>query len=156
MSFRARPAGRRGISFLSDYHSERMWEIFVFRGAVIPNEHEESQSIVLSNAVGSSYIEFSWQEILHSTLFRSEWHVIPSEAGRPTRNLLFIWLSFRTHVRNLCFSGSCHSEWTWGIPIYCSLECSRKFIHRILLAGDSLLHAVLFRTSERKGKSFWK
>ena len=72
MSFRARPAGRRGISFLSDYHSERMWEIFVFRGAVIPNEHEESQSIVLSNAVGSSYIEFSWQEILYFMLFCSE------------------------------------------------------------------------------------
>ena len=68
----------------------------------------------------------------------------------------FIWLSFRTHVRNLCFSRSCHSEWTWGIPIYCSLECSRRFIHRILLAGDSLLHAVLFRTSERKEKNFWK
>ena len=72
MSFRARPVGRRGISFLSDYHSERMWEIFVFRGAVIPNEHEESQSIVLSNAVGSSYIEFSWQEILYFMLFCSE------------------------------------------------------------------------------------
>ena len=80
MSFRARPVGRRGISFLSDYHSERMWEIFVFRGAVIPNEHEESQSIVLSNAVGSSYIDFSWQEILHSTLFRSEWHVEKEKA----------------------------------------------------------------------------
>ena len=72
MSFRARPVGRRGISFLSDYHSERMWEIFVFRGAVIPNEHEESQSIVLSNAVGGSYIEFSWQEILYFMLFCSE------------------------------------------------------------------------------------
>ena len=72
LSFRARPVGRRGISFLSDYHSERMWEIFVFRGAVILNEHEESQSIVLSNAVGSSYIEFSWQEILYFMLFCSE------------------------------------------------------------------------------------
>ena len=37
---------------LFDYHSERMWGIFVFRGVVIPNE----QSIVLSNAVESSYI----------------------------------------------------------------------------------------------------
>ena len=54
MSFRARPAGRRGI--------------FVFRGVVIPNE----QSIVLSNAVGSSYIEFSWHRILYFMLFCSE------------------------------------------------------------------------------------
>ena len=57
---------------LFDYHSERVWEIFVFRGAVIPNEHEESQSIVLSNAVGSSYIEFSWHRILYFVLFCSE------------------------------------------------------------------------------------
>ena len=41
---------------LSDYHSERMWEIFVFRGAVIPNEYEESPAIVSLNAVESSYI----------------------------------------------------------------------------------------------------
>ena len=56
----------------------------------------------------------------------------------------FIWLSFRTHVRNLCFSGSCHSEWIWGIPGYCFLECSGKFIYK--LSWQEILHSTLFRS----------
>ena len=83
---------------LFDYHSERMWGIFVFRGVVIPNE----QSIVLSNAVESSYISSLGRRFFTPRCsVQNDSYVIPNECEEsPT----LYWLRFFTSL-------SFRSEW---------------------------------------------
>ena len=90
---------------LFDYHSERMWEIFVFRGAVIPNEHEESQSIVSLNAVEGSYISSLGRR------FFTPRYSVQNDMSFRARPVGRRGISCYYHLGEILHFTSFHSEW---------------------------------------------